>query len=63
MQFNSLLPEFYVSDFKKTLHFYKDVLEFQVEYTRENPEFAFLSFENSQIMIQQLDPNKRMSIK
>lgn len=63
MQFNSLLPEFYVSDFKKTLHFYKDVLEFQVEYTRENPEFAFLSFENSQIMIQQLDPNEKDEYK
>lgn len=56
MQFNSLLPELYVSDSKNSLHFYKDILGFKVEYTRDNPKFVFLSFEGSQIMIQELDP-------
>ncbi len=59
MNFNSLLPEFYVSSFKKSLHFYTGILGFKIEYTRVNPDFAFLSFEKSQIMIQQLDPNEK----
>lgn len=63
MKFSSLLPELYVSDFEKSLHFYKDILDFKVEYTRENPKFAFLSFESSQIMIQQLDPNEKAEYK
>ncbi len=63
MQFNSILPELYVSDFEKSLHFYKDILGFKVEYTRENPQFAFLSFEESQIMIQELNPNEKDEYK
>lgn len=57
MKFNSLNPEFYVFDYSKSLHFYVDILGFRVAYTRENPKFAFLTFENSQIMIQEIDPN------
>lgn len=53
MKFNSLLPELYVSDFDKSLSFYKEVLGFKVEYTRDNPKFAFLSYQGSQLMIQQ----------
>lgn len=58
MKLNTILPELYVSDFEKSLHFYENVLGFKVEYTRESPRFAFLSFEGSEIMIQQLDPNE-----
>jgi lactoylglutathione lyase len=63
MNFNSLLPELYVFDFKKSLHFYYDILGFKVKYTRENPNFAFLSFEDSQIMIQQIDPDEKDEYK
>jgi catechol 2,3-dioxygenase-like lactoylglutathione lyase family enzyme len=31
---------------------------FTVEYQRENPLFAYLSYQGSQIMIQELDPNE-----
>lgn len=55
MKFNSLLPELYVSDFDKSLSFYKEVLGFKVGYTRENPKFAFLSYQRTQLMIQQED--------
>ncbi len=55
MKFNSLLPELYVVDFKKSLHFYKTMLGFKIEYQRENPSFAFLSFQGSQLMIQEID--------
>ena len=56
MQFNPLIPEFYVSDFPKSLKFYTDI-GFKVEYKRTSPDFAFLSFQKSQIMIQQQEPN------
>jgi len=49
MDFNKLIPELSVTDFEKSLSFYK-MIGFVVEYTREN--FAFLSFQGSQIMIE-----------
>jgi catechol 2,3-dioxygenase-like lactoylglutathione lyase family enzyme len=50
MRFNRLIPELGVSDFKKSLEFYTKILGFKVEYAREN--FAFLSLNGSQIMIE-----------
>ena len=58
MKSNSLLPELYVTDFNKSLHFYTEILGFTIEYQRENPSFAFLSYQGSQLMIQKLDPNE-----
>ena|SRR3990167_10514627 len=52
MKFNSLVPEFYVLDFQKSIIFYTDILEFTIEYQRENPRFAFLSYQESQLMIE-----------
>ena len=49
MNFNKLIPELSVSNYEKSLSFYK-MLGFIVEYTREN--FAFLSFQGSQLMIE-----------
>lgn len=57
MLFNSLVPELYVLDFQKSMHFYVEVLGFKVEYTRTNPEFAFLSYQESQLMLQQEEVN------
>jgi len=54
MKFNRLLPELYVSDFGKSLSFYRDMLGWKIEYTRENPRFAFLLYGKSQLMIQEL---------
>lgn len=59
MKFNSLLPELYVSDFKKSLRFYLDILGFKLEYQRQNPNFAFLSYQNSQLMIQELTAGEK----
>ncbi|MDD5750060.1 MAG: VOC family protein [Candidatus Pacebacteria bacterium] len=53
MKFNKLIPELSVSDFEKSLRFYKELLGFRVEYSREESKFAFLSFNGSQIMIEQ----------
>ena len=49
--FNKLIPELSVSDFRKSIDFYTKTIGFKVEYTR--PEFALLSFQGSQIMIEQ----------
>lgn len=58
MKSNSLKPELYVSDFQKSLDFYTKILDFTVEYQRTNPLFAFLSYQGSQLMIQEVDPNE-----
>ena len=53
MNFNQLIPELSVSDIKRSTEFYTKVLGFKIEYKRDESEFAFLSFQGSQIMIQQ----------
>lgn len=58
MRFNNILPELYVIDFHKSLHFYTKILDFKLEYQRPSPLFAFLSYQGSQLMIQQEDENE-----
>ena len=58
MRFNNILPELYVIDFKKTLHFYTKILDFKLEYQRPSPLFAFLSYQSSKLMIQQEDADE-----
>lgn len=58
MIFNKLVPELSVSDFKKSLEFYTKVLEFKIEYQRSEKNFAFLSYQGSQIMIDGGNNNK-----
>ena len=53
MRFNRLVPELSVSNIKKSLDFYKKI-GFKIEYQRKEDKFAFLSFQGSQIMIQEL---------
>jgi catechol 2,3-dioxygenase-like lactoylglutathione lyase family enzyme len=53
LSFNALVPELLVRDFERSLHFYVEVVGFRVEYAREESRFAFLSFEKSQLMIEQ----------
>jgi len=55
MKFNALLPELYVRDFRKSLDFFIRVLGFKKEYGRPTPQFAFLSYQGSQLMIQEED--------
>src|SRR3989338_9896019 len=59
MKFLPLLPELYITDFKKSLHFYSDTLGFKLEYKRDNPKFGLLSYQGSQLMIQEIDPNEK----
>ncbi len=55
MLFNRLIPELSVSDVGKSLEFYVGVLGFAVEYSRPEEGFFFLSFEGSQIMIEEVN--------
>lgn len=63
MKFLPIVAEFLVLDFKKSLHFYIDILGFKIEYQRKDPNFAFLSYGKSQIMIQELKPGEKETEK
>ncbi len=55
MEFAALVPEFYVSDYERSLKFYTETIGFKIEFQRTNPKFAYLSFGDAQIMLQQLE--------
>ena len=55
MTFNKMIPELLVSNITESLHFYIDILNFKIEYSREKNNFYFLSKGKCQIMIC-LDP-------
>ena len=54
MKFNKLVPELSVSNLGKSLEFYTK-LGFRVEYERRESKFAFLSFQGSQIMLEEVN--------
>ncbi|OIO22046.1 aldoketomutase [Candidatus Micrarchaeota archaeon CG11_big_fil_rev_8_21_14_0_20_47_5] len=58
MKFNKLIPELRVSSLQKSLHFYKDILGFKVEYERKEKKFAFISNEGAQMMLEE-NPNSK----
>ena len=53
MEFNSLIPELIVSDIERSVHFYKNLLGFDVEYERHEEKFAFLAIGSAQLMLLQ----------
>ena len=55
MRFNSLIPELSVSDINKSKSFYIDMLGFNLEYERITDKFAFLSYGDAQIMIEEIN--------
>lgn len=57
MKFNKLVPELSVTDIDASKHFYIDILKFKLEYERKDDKFAFLSYNGSQIMIEQINDN------
>lgn len=59
MKFRPLIPELSVSNFKNSLHFYTEIIGFKVEYDRPESNFAFLSFQGSQLMIDQGNNDKK----
>ena len=61
MKYNALVPELLVSDSKKSLKFYTEILGFKVSYSREEEGFYFIEYQGSQIMIDQLTNNSRFT--
>lgn len=55
MKFNALVPELSVSDIQKSLDFYVKVLKFKIEYERPQDKFAYLSYGDAQLMIEQIN--------
>ena len=53
MKWAPLVPELLVSSFQQSYSFYVDTLAFTVEFTRDEPPFAYLSLEGAQLMIQE----------
>ncbi|MHC8303780.1 bleomycin resistance protein [Pseudomonas sp. PB3P13] len=51
--FNKLVPELIVSDIKASLKFYCKALGFKIEYERPEVGFAFISYNGSQLMLDQ----------
>lgn len=52
---NALIPELSVSDIKQSLYFYSEILLFKIEYQRPEDKFAFLSLNDCQIMIEEVN--------
>jgi catechol 2,3-dioxygenase-like lactoylglutathione lyase family enzyme len=48
-----IVPEFYCSDFPRSLHFYVSVLGFAVRYDRPEERFAYLDLNGAELMIEQ----------
>jgi catechol 2,3-dioxygenase-like lactoylglutathione lyase family enzyme len=59
MKINPLVPELYVSDFDRSLAFYRDRLGFGLVYMRAEECFAFLEREGAQLMIEQPQDSSR----
>ena len=55
MKFNALVPELSVTDIEKSKKFYIEILGFQLEYERKNDKFVFLSLNNAQLMIEEIN--------
>lgn len=47
----ALIPELAVTDYQTSLHFYRDILGWQVLYTRPEEGFAMLALGEAQLMI------------
>jgi catechol 2,3-dioxygenase-like lactoylglutathione lyase family enzyme len=49
----ALVPELIVSDFGRSLRFYRDVLGFRVMWERPEERFAYLGREGAELMLEQ----------
>lgn len=55
MKFNGLVPELSVSNINNSKDFYINILGFHLEYERVADKFAFLSYGEAQIMIEEIN--------
>lgn len=54
-KFNALIPELSVVNINKSLDFYLNILLFKLEYERKNDKFTFISIDDCQIMIEEIN--------
>lgn len=54
-----LVPELNVTNIKKTLEFYIDILGFEMKYGRPEEGFAYLDKEGAQIMVEEMQQSDR----
>lgn len=50
---NRMVPELTVTDFSVSLHFYADILGFNIMIRRSDPDFAYISLGEAQLMLEQ----------
>lgn len=55
MRFNKLIPELSVRNIELSKKFYINILGFKLEYERVDDKFAFLSYNGSQIMLEEVN--------
>ena len=48
----AFVPELYVSDFRRSLEFYVDLVGFEVRYERPESQFAYLALGEAELMIE-----------
>lgn len=53
LYWNRMVPELTVMDFSASLHFYTVVLGFSIIIRRSDPDFAYVSFGEAQLMLEQ----------
>ena len=53
MAHNCLVPELSVAELAKSLVFYRDILGFKIEYERPEDKFVYMSFQGSELMLQE----------
>ncbi|KAK9238993.1 VOC family protein [Lipomyces kononenkoae] len=51
---NPVVPELSVSDWRKSIRFYCDILGFSIDYTRPEEGFAYLRLGQAELMIDQI---------
>ena len=55
MEYNKLIPELSVSNIDKSIKFYVDIIGFAIEYERNEDKFVFISYQGSQIMLEEIN--------
>lgn len=60
---NPMVPELLVNDFDKSLHFYTAIMGFKVRYSREKPNFVYLTQEKVQLMLEQIHEDAWITAK
>jgi catechol 2,3-dioxygenase-like lactoylglutathione lyase family enzyme len=56
---NKLVPELIVTDLRKSLHFWAELLGFNIAYDRPEEGFAYLDLHGAQVMLEEWRPAAR----